>query len=159
MTKYDIGLYDIGMIVPVIVVLHLHFAAPREVTTAAFGPVAESTWEPEFRPHFIAPEAPAQVPGAVFTTGDGKVWLLHDYDPAAGLVQYVIVDPASQVVTLTIRVAAALAGSDVTMTYNVVPMGDAGSAHAALLQQNATTLAAQMQGAVASYLAAQPAKP
>lgn len=145
------------MIVPIVVVLHLHFAAPREATAAAFGPVAEATWAPEFRPQFVAPAAPAQVPGAVFTTGDGKVWLLHDYDPAAGLVQYVILDPAAQVVTLTIRVAPAAAGSDVTMTYDVVPMGDAGSAHAALLQRNASALTAQMQSAVASYLAAQPA--
>jgi hypothetical protein len=145
------------MIAPIVVALHLHFAAPRERTTAAFGPVAESRWSPEFRPHFIVPDVPAQASGAVFTTGDGNIWLLHDYDPAAGFVQYVIVDSGSQVVTLTIRVAAAPAGSDVTMTYDIVPLGDAGVTHARALQQNASALTAQMQAAVAGYLAAQPA--
>jgi hypothetical protein len=134
----------------------MHFDAPKEATAAAFGPVSESVWAPSFQPQFVYPEQPAQVAGAVFTTGKGRVWLLHDYDIAAGLVQYVTVDEHTAV-TLTIRVNAAASGSDATMVYDVVALDSAGRDHLAEMQQHSHELSAHMQHAIGEFLK-QPAR-
>jgi len=130
----------------------MHFDAPPELTSAAFGPIAESVWSPEFQPHFIESAPAAQVAGAVFTTPDGKLWLLHDYDTAGGLVQYVIVDARSLLVTLTIRISADPSGSAVTMTYDGVALDDGGRAHLEALKRHSQRLRDGMQTAVAAYL-------
>ena len=143
------------MLAHVIVALTMHFTAPRAQATAAFGPVSDSIWEPDFKPQFVAQPEPQQAAGAVFTTGS-KVWLLHDYDPAKGVVQYVIVEPKALVVTLTIRVVDAPGGSDATMTYDLVPLNDAGAAHAEELRQHAREMSAEMQSAIAGYLVSHP---
>jgi hypothetical protein len=143
------------MLAQAIVAITMHFSAPRAKVTAAFGPVSESVWDPTFQPHFVAQSKPLQVPGAVFTTGS-KAWLLHDYDPAKGVVQYVIFEPGSLVVTLTIRVVGDPAGSDATMTYDLVPLNAGGAAHARELRQHAREMSAAMQSAIAGYLGNQP---
>jgi hypothetical protein len=134
------------------VVLSLHFDAPTDRTVAAFGPVSEASWSPGFTPQFIYPRAPKQVAGAVFRTSDGRVWLLHDYDVAAGLVQYVISD-ANAEITLTIRVLPAGTGSSATMTYDVVALNAAGAEHIAMLRDHSRELSTHMQAAIDAYLA------
>ena len=135
-----------------VVVLSLHFDSSKNRTAAAFGPLSEATWAPDFTPQFVYPRKPKQVAGAVFTISKGQLWLLHDYDTAAGLVQYVIVD-ANAEITLTIRVVAAGAGSSATMTYDVVALNTAGAEHLATLQRHAHELSAHMQSAIGDYLA------
>ncbi len=143
------------MLAHVIVTLLMHFTSPRPAVTAAFGPVSESVWEPDFKPKFIAQPEPLQAAGAVFTTGS-RVWLLREFDPSKGVVQYVIFEPQTFVVTLTIDVVSASAGSDATMTYDVVPLNDAGAAHAEQIRLHAHEMSAEMQSAIAAYLASHP---
>ena len=134
------------------VVLTLHFSAPAASTTAAFGPLAEAAWSPEFRPDFVFPQPAAEVAGAVFRTPDGKIWLLHDFDTAAGFVQYVIAG-TSELVTLSIHASADASGTAVTMTYDIIALDDRGSAHLAKVRVNAAAMSAGMQDAIAAYLA------
>jgi hypothetical protein len=99
-------------------------------TTAAFGPLAEAAWSPEFRPDFVFPQPAAGVAGAVFRTPDGKIWLLHDFDTAAGFVQYVIAG-TSELVTLSIHATADASGTAVTMTYDITALDERGAMHLA----------------------------
>lgn len=130
----------------------MHLTAAPERATAAFGPLAEAAWAPEFRPRFVYPVPGAHVAGAVFRTPDGRVWLLHDFDPAAGLVQYVISGPSDSV-TLTIRVSADGTGSNATMHYDMVALDDAGAAHHARMRQHYREIGEETAAAVNAYLA------
>jgi hypothetical protein len=134
------------------VVLTLHFSAPPGHTTAAFGPLAEAVWSPEFRPDFVFPQPAAEVAGAVFRTPDGKIWLLHDFDPAAGFVQYVIAG-TSELVTLSIHATAEGSGTVVAMTYDITALDDRGAAHLAQVRAHAAAMSAGMQDAIGAYLA------
>jgi hypothetical protein len=133
--------------------LSMHFAASKSATTEAFGPIAEERWAPDFHPAFVTSTRAAA--GAVFRTADAEVWLLHDFDPAAGLVQYVVTDAHSDIATLTIRVTGTRP-SGVRMTYDIVALNAAGVTHARRLSSHASQLARHMQEAVAAYLATQP---
>jgi hypothetical protein len=134
------------------VVLTLHFAASAARTIAAFGPLAEAQWSPDFRPDFVFPQPPLDVAGAVFRTPDGKVWLLHDFDTAGGFVQYVISGP-SEMVTLSIHATPEAPGTTVTMTYDITALDDRGAAHLAKVRAHAAAMSAGMQDAIGAYLA------
>jgi len=134
------------------VVLTLHFSAQVARTTAAFGPLAEAAWSPEFRPDFVFPQPAAGVAGAVFRTPDGKIWLLHDFDTAAGFVQYVIAG-TSELVTLSIHATAEGSGTVVAMTYDITALDDRGAAHLAQVRAHAAAMSAGMQDAIGAYLA------
>jgi hypothetical protein len=135
-----------------VVVVSFHVDASKSRTVAAFGPLSEASWSPDFKPRFVYPRDPRQVAGAVFTTSDGRVWLLHDYDIAAGIVQYVIID-ANAEVTLTIHVVTAGAGSSATMTYDVVALNASGAEHIVTLHDHAHELSMHLQSAIGDYLA------
>ena len=135
-----------------VVVLSLRFSAPAGRTTAAFGPLSEAAWSPEFLPDFVFPQPAAEVAGAVFRTPDGKIWLLHDFDTAAGFVQYVIAG-TSELVTLSIHATADASGTAVTMTYDITTLDDRGAAHLAKVRVNAAAMSAGMQDAIGEYLA------
>jgi hypothetical protein len=81
---------------------------PVPVADAAplFGPVREREWAPQWAPTFVQPAAPAQEEGAVFTTSDAhgeSLWVLTDYDPAAGRIGYVMLQPGVVVAQLRIE--------------------------------------------------------
>jgi hypothetical protein len=65
--------------------------------TPLFGPVRETEWAPDWKPHFLHPVDGAQREGVVFetTSGNGKtrVWLLTRYEVRQGRVEYAIVAP------------------------------------------------------------------
>jgi hypothetical protein len=133
------------------VVLTLHFSAPVARTTAAFGPLAEAVWSPDFSPAFVFPQPAADVAGAVFRTPDGKLWLLHDFDIASGYAQYVITGK-SELVTLSIRATPDASGTAVTMTYDITALDDRGTAHLAKVRAHAAAMSAGMQEAIGAYL-------
>lgn len=90
--------------------------------TPLFGPVRESEWAPTWRPHFLHPPQGAQQEGAVFTalSGDGRerLWLMTEFDPNAGKVDYVFVSPGFTAAELKIRLAPDGARTcKVTVTY------------------------------------------
>jgi hypothetical protein len=76
--------------------------------TPLFGPVREAEWAPGWSPRFLHPPEGAQREGVVFTTttpkGFEQLWLLTDYDVAAGRVAYVILTPGYTANQITIRV-------------------------------------------------------
>jgi hypothetical protein len=100
----------------------LSLNAPVAEATPLFGPVREREWSPEWAPRFLHPEGGAQRDGVVFTTsthsGFEQLWLLTEYDAAAGRVAYVIVTPNFSAATITIRIVPDGAGrSKATVTY------------------------------------------
>jgi hypothetical protein len=106
---------------------------PATVAAAApmFGPVREREWEPGWAPTFVHPTQPAQTAGAVFTTSDahGKgLWVLTDYDPSAGRIAYVVLQPDLVVAQLRIELSAR--GDDacaVTVTSRRTALSSAGN--------------------------------
>ncbi len=78
--------------------------------TPLFGPVREAEWSPAWAPRFLHPAEGAQREGAVFTTktptGYEQLWMLTEYDAAAGRVAYAIVLPGFTATTIAIRVVA-----------------------------------------------------
>jgi len=134
------------------ITLSMQFPATKAATTAAFGPIAEERWSPDFRPAFVVPEHPSQVAGAVFRTPDAHVWLLHDFDPSAGFVQYIVTDAQSEIATLTIRVSGSHPAS-VRMTYDIIPLDASGTAHAQNLSRHAAGIQQHMQRSIGAYLA------
>jgi hypothetical protein len=134
------------------VVLKLRFAAPVPRTTAAFGPLAEAVWSPDFKPDFVFPQPAADAAGAVFRTPDGKVWLVHDFNPGGGFVQYVIAG-TSELVTLSIHAVPDEAGTAVTMTYDITALDERGVAHLTKVRAHAAAMSADMQDAIGGYLA------
>src|SRR5215468_7069320 len=82
--------------------------APVADATPLFGPVREGEWAPHWSPRFLHPPAGAQAEGVVFTTttpkGFEQLWMLTDYDAAAGRVAYAIVTPGYTANQITIRV-------------------------------------------------------
>jgi hypothetical protein len=96
--------------------------APVVDATPLFGPVREAEWAPHWSPHFLHPPAGAQAEGVVFTTttpkGFEQLWLLTEYDPAAGRVAYVVVSPGYMTNQITIRVTpVGESRSRATVTY------------------------------------------
>ena len=90
--------------------------------TPLFGPVGEAQWAPGWAPTFLHPAEGAQRNGVVFTTttpkGYEQVWVLTEYDVAAGRVAYVILTPGYDVKEIQIRVVAdGPSRSKATVTY------------------------------------------
>ena len=117
--------------------------------------MAEASWAPEFKPEFSYPSPARQIPGAVFRTANGKIWLLHDYDVAAGRVQYVISDP-SQEVTLTIDVTPDGSGCTAHMNYDMVALDERGAEHFVDMENHADEMGREIHDAITTYLAGNP---
>jgi len=75
--------------------------------TPLFGPIREAEWTPDWLPHFLHPDNGAQHEGVLFTTttptGREQLWMLTDYDIAAGRVAYVNVASGVIANQITIR--------------------------------------------------------
>ena len=78
--------------------------------TPLFGPVREAEWAPDWAPRFLHPAAGAQHEGVLFTTttsaGREQLWMLTDYDVAAGRVDYVNTSSGFAANQIAIRVVA-----------------------------------------------------
>ncbi len=113
--------------------IELALEAPARVATAAFGPVGEKDWAPEWSPRFAYPSEPQDVEGAVFETGadaDPAIWTLQTFDVAGGVVRYVVVEPGKTVTTIAIVVKPVSPHtSTATVTYAETGLGDAGDTH------------------------------
>jgi len=96
--------------------------APAAEALPLFGPVREAEWAPGWAPHFLHPPEGGQRDGVVFTTTVGKaerrqIWVLTEYDAAAGRVSYVVTEPGFMVTEIRIAVVGAGTGCRATVTY------------------------------------------
>ena len=103
--------------------LSLVLNAPLERCLAAFGPVEEQSWEPDFSPHFIVRTGSEEDPDyAVFTTmseAGPATWVLSQHDRSKHFMQYVSVRPNLLVTVIDIHcVHADAARSHATVTYH-----------------------------------------
>jgi hypothetical protein len=97
--------------------------APIDECLAAFGPVEEQKWDPDFSPHFIVRTGPEEDPDyAVFSTDSEAgpaTWVLSQHDRSKHSMQYVSVRPNLLVTVIDIHcVHADAARSRATVTYH-----------------------------------------
>jgi hypothetical protein len=132
--------------------------APVARAAPLFGPVREAEWSPAWKPAFLHPAEPAQVEGAVFTTGPDpqarSLWILTDYAPAEGRIAYVVVAPG--VLATQIRVALVprgTGGSSATVTYRRWALAPAGNALVEAFAKHADSMGPHWEAAVNGALA------
>jgi hypothetical protein len=97
--------------------------APVDECLAAFGPVEEQKWDPDFSPHFIVRTGPEGDPDyAVFATESAAgpaTWVLSQHDRSMHSMQYVSVRPNLLVTVIDIHcVQADAARSRATVMYH-----------------------------------------
>jgi hypothetical protein len=96
--------------------------APVAEALPLFGPVRESEWSPDWAPHFLHPPEGAQREGVVFTAAHGAsrrpgLWVLTEYDPAAGRIAYVVTEPDFMITEIKVQIVPSGAGCRATVTY------------------------------------------
>ena len=131
---------------------------PVPVAAAAplFGPVREREWAPQWAPLFVQPAAPAQEEGAVFTTSDAhgeSLWVLTDYDPDAGRIGYVALQPG--VVVAQLRIGLRPAGDSAcvaTVTSRRTALSPAGNELVDRFAEHFAQQGAHWQQAIAGAL-------
>ena len=80
---------------------------PMEEVAPLMGANRERLWAPGWDPHFLYPKPASDQAGMVFTLTHGPFlvpWVNTDFDPFAGLMQYVYVIPDTLVTVITLRV-------------------------------------------------------
>jgi hypothetical protein len=109
---------------------------PAERAFPLFGPVREAEWARGWAPRFLFPKGGAQSEGTVFTTAAGHgghgddLWVLTEYEPAAGRIGYVVTSPGVVLAEIKIRVAPA--GGDrsrATVTYRRTALSPGANEH------------------------------
>jgi hypothetical protein len=100
----------------------LSLDAPAADALPLFGPIREAEWSPGWAPRFVHPPEGAQRDGVVFTTTTGsaarlQLWVLTEYDLAAGRVAYVVTEPGFLVTEIKVQVVPDGARCRATVTY------------------------------------------
>lgn len=121
---------------------------PYEEAFPLFGAWAEQQWAPDWKPHFVYPNPPADKEGAVFQVNHGShssVWMMTRSDSVAGHVQYALL--INNVIMTRIDIDVKRNGSDKT-NVSVAYEWTAIDASAA---EHVSELAKQYEGAGAEW--------
>ncbi|HSC47094.1 MAG TPA: SRPBCC family protein [Gammaproteobacteria bacterium] len=98
-----------------------------------FDPLHEAEWSPGFAITPLHPVPFAVGKDAVFTTvghGGTTTWVINDYSPAAGSIEYVLMRPGYQLKRIRIECTPTGSGDTrVNVSYTVTGLGDAGNQH------------------------------
>lgn len=109
-------------------------AASKADLFPLFGPVRETEWLPEWKPHFVyPPQGSNDAPGTVFITpgytpGSRRVWVMVQHDPIQGLAQYVVTQQDHSTAEIRVQVDSLnSSNSRITVSYRrtaLVPEAD-----------------------------------
>lgn len=106
-------------------------AAPLRDAFLFFTPEGERRWVPGWSPEYLHPRDARQSAGAVFRTfagGEETLWLIADFDPDAGVAEYVRITPGSRMGTVSIRAEAVTESSTlVHVTYRLTALAPDGN--------------------------------
>jgi Polyketide cyclase / dehydrase and lipid transport len=97
---------------------------PPDEAFRLFTPRGEEAWSEGWRPVFPDPTDDDCAPGTVFETGGhGAVttWVVTERDPGRRL-RYALIAPHERAGTVTVVLADAAAGSDVTISYDLTAL-------------------------------------
>ena len=97
-----------------------------------FEPEGERTWAKGWNPVYVHPPGGKAEQGMVFTTshgGEDTIWMMIRHEPAARIVEYARVTPASRTATVLVQCAPIDAGrTRVTVIYVFTGLSEAGNA-------------------------------
>ncbi len=102
----------------------LEFTSPMAGLVPYFTPEGERLWARDWNPSAVWPISGEAVEGAVFTTEhDGEVatWCLAQYEPADGILRYVVSRP-SRVTMVLVEISPSAGGSIARVTYHIVAL-------------------------------------
>jgi hypothetical protein len=108
----------------------LRVAGPPARAFRLFTARGEEDWVPGWRPRFPVPTPDDTAPGTVFeTTAHGRTttWIVVDREPGR-LIRYARVVPGVTAGTVTVELAGAGRDTEVTVTYELTALSDAGEA-------------------------------
>jgi hypothetical protein len=80
---------------------------PYDEAFPLFGAWAEQQWAPDWKPHFVYPNPPADMEGAVFQVNHGShssVWMMTRFDSVTGHVQYAFLINSAVMTRIDIKV-------------------------------------------------------
>ena len=104
-----------------------------------FEPEGERAWAEGWEPRYLHPADGRAEAGMVFTTGEGEeatIWTLARHEPAAGLVEYVRVTPASRVAVVLVQCASlGPSRTRVTVAYTFTGLAESGNAYIRQMDQ------------------------
>lgn len=88
----------------------MHLSAPPERVFPLLCPVREYEWIPTWQARIVYTASGVAEAGCVFTTptGEGReaVWTVSRYEPGAGIIEFVVVEPGVRVTKLEIALHA-----------------------------------------------------
>lgn len=125
-------------------------ALPPAAAFVYFTPRGERRWVPGWDPHFPDPVEDDTAPGTVFET-HGTTWLVVDREP--GRIRYARLTPGRTAGTVTVALADAAGHSDVTVTYELTGLTDAGREHLREFAAGYRAYLASWQESIAAALA------
>jgi len=130
--------------------------APASVAMAAFGPLEERRWAPDWNPRFLFPTPAREEQGAVFVVERERkqTWLLQTWNPHDGIARYVAFDPDVKLTEIVIQVEPIDARSSrAVVAYTRTSLGQAGDREVAAFADSFAGEASHWQSAINAYLA------
>lgn len=104
-------------------------AAPPHEAFTFFTPEGERRYVPGWAPEYLHPPDGTLAEGLTFITrhgGEETLWLVSRCDPSSGVVDYVRTNPGSRISFVSVRLAPAEHGTDVSITYRVTALSAEG---------------------------------
>jgi hypothetical protein len=124
----------------------LKVALPPADALELFTARGEVKWAPGWAPEYVNPPDGEPVEGGIWLTKDGDtevIWRVQRYDVAAGVAEYLRVVPGNRVAVVRVQCMADGPHTTAKVQYRITPLGPAGRAWLAELDERA--YAAMMQ--------------
>ncbi len=133
--------------------------APLRDAFPLFGPEGERVWAGKhWDPHFVFPQPPKDIQGAVFTLLHGTqkvVWVNTLFDLETGRIQYVYFIPDALVTTIDLHLeAASVTRTNVEVTYTRTALSAEANEHVQALGENDRDSGKDWEGSINAYLKA-----
>jgi hypothetical protein len=131
---------------------HLSVALPPDQAFSLFTARGEQKWVPHWEPSFPASVVDDAAPGTVFQTHDPtSTWIVIDSTPGRH-IRYSRVTPGTSAGTVSVTLDEAGGHSDVTVTYDLTALTDAGAVQLSRFADGYRDFLAGWQDAIAMAL-------
>jgi hypothetical protein len=122
-----------------------------------FGAWAEQQWAPDWKPHFIYPNPPADKEGAVFQVDHGshsRVWMMTRFDSVTGHVQYAFLINSAVMTRIDIEVKRNGSDkTDVSVAYEWTAVDASTAEHVGALAKQYEGAGAEWERQINAYAA------
>lgn len=135
----------------------LYVPLPPAQAFRLFTPLGERDWAPGWEPRFPAPTPDDSAPGTVFVTetpGLVRTWVVVEREHHRR-IGYTNVAPGDRASHITVELTPVFAGSEVTVTYDVTALSEAGAHVVAHFAEGFAPYLDSWQRQIDAYLGAQ----